>query len=301
MGDAELARREAAASARHLAARECSPQIATFHGHRKAKRALPKGQDTPSMYDTPNQYPIDLNNHTCVVAPEVMEGPYYINNEMVRYDLIEDQAGVPLTLDIGVVDVNGCKPLENVFVELWQANATGIYGSYPTTLPPPDQMIGPLVRNETFLRGGLPTNSEGLVELRTIYPGFYESRCIHIHAMFHIGYETSPNGTLVSHSGTLVHTAQFFFDDSFSDKVLALEPYSLNEQNRTLNEDDFILQELGTDGNSAFLDLELLGESVADGVLGYITVVVDSSASYEIENPNYLNSTGPDAENFVAV
>ncbi|KAL8279423.1 hypothetical protein RQP46_008235 [Phenoliferia psychrophenolica] len=39
-----------------------------------------------------------LANTTCVTAPEVMEGPYYINDELVRTDLTEDQPGVPLRL-----------------------------------------------------------------------------------------------------------------------------------------------------------------------------------------------------------
>jgi hypothetical protein len=77
--------------------------------------------------------------------------------------------------------------------------------------------------------------------------------------------------TLISHSGNLVHIGQLFFDDAFSDQVLALEPYTTNTNDRTLNEDDGILQEQNSDGNNAFLDLELLGESLQDGVLGYIS------------------------------
>jgi len=30
-------------------------------------------------------------------------------------------------LDIGVIDVETCKPLPNVLVDIWQANATGHY------------------------------------------------------------------------------------------------------------------------------------------------------------------------------
>jgi protocatechuate 3,4-dioxygenase beta subunit len=51
-----------------------------------------------------------------------------------------------------------------------------------------------LARNETFLRGGLPTNDFGIVELVTIYPGFYAGRTAHIHAMFHTHWVKSKNG-----------------------------------------------------------------------------------------------------------
>jgi protocatechuate 3,4-dioxygenase beta subunit len=52
----------------------------------------------------------------------------YSRNEMVRQDLREDQRGVNLQLDIGVMDTTTCTPLTGAFVELWNANATGFYG-----------------------------------------------------------------------------------------------------------------------------------------------------------------------------
>ncbi|ESK85679.1 extracellular dioxygenase [Moniliophthora roreri MCA 2997] len=297
LSDAELARRSASAAARHLAARNCAPEIAAFNAKRKAKRALAKRQEPTTTASAEGPHYTEIQNNTCVLTPEAVEGPYYINNEMVRGNLIEDQAGVPLTLDIGVVDINTCEPLSDVFVELWACNATGVYGGYPAQLGG----TTPLQRNETFLRGGLPTDSNGIVEITTLYPGFYEGRTIHIHTMFHIGYEIAPNGTLISHAGNLAHIGQLYFDDAFSDQVLALEPYTSNTNNRTLNEDDGILQDQLEDDNNAFVAVELLGETLADGVLGYITVGVDSTASYGISNTNYLNSTGTEGEDLVTV
>ncbi|KAF8321928.1 Intradiol ring-cleavage dioxygenase, partial [Cantharellus anzutake] len=62
---------------------------------------------------------------TCVMTPEVTEGPYFVMNELVRQNVRENQRGVPLPLDIGVIDITSCKPLPNAFVEIWHANATG--------------------------------------------------------------------------------------------------------------------------------------------------------------------------------
>ncbi|EEB97306.1 hypothetical protein MPER_03408, partial [Moniliophthora perniciosa FA553] len=150
-----------------------------------------------------------------------------------------------------------------------------------------------LARNETFLRGGLPTDSAGIVELITVYPGYYTGRTAHIHTMIHMNYTTSLNGTLSSHSGTLLHIGQFFFNESWNDQVYALSPYTENTGNtRTLNDADTILETENADGNNAYLDLELLGSTIQDGILGYITIGVSSSASYSITNTNYLNSTG---------
>lgn len=45
-------------------------------------------------------------------------GPYYIPDTALRSNITEDRAGVPLTLDIQVVDVETCLPLA-CYVDLW--------------------------------------------------------------------------------------------------------------------------------------------------------------------------------------
>ena len=115
-------------------------------------------------------------------------------------------------------------------MRLFTANATGVYGGYSATLGGPGGLGGggsssesmtipaqpsgssgppggggagggaggmsssSLVRNETFLRGGHATESGGVVELTTIYPGYYSGRTPHIHTMVHMNYSTSANG-----------------------------------------------------------------------------------------------------------
>jgi protocatechuate 3,4-dioxygenase beta subunit len=45
-----------------------------------------------------------------------------VSNEYLRQDLREDQQGVPLVLDIGVMDVTTCQPLDQALVEIWHCN-----------------------------------------------------------------------------------------------------------------------------------------------------------------------------------
>lgn len=52
----------------------------------------------------------------------------------------------------------------------------------------------PMKRNETFARGGYATNSQGIVELITVYPGYYTGRAPHIHTMVHLNWAASENG-----------------------------------------------------------------------------------------------------------
>ncbi|THU80275.1 aromatic compound dioxygenase [Dendrothele bispora CBS 962.96] len=237
-----------------------------------------------------------MNSFTCVTAPEGGEGPFYINNELVRYDLTEGQKGVQLLLDIGALDINTCEPLENIFVELWSANATGTYSSYTskiTSRPAPGKAF-PLLRNETFLRGGLPTNEHGIVELKTLHPGFYWPRSPHIHVMMHSNWEESPNGTIISHAGSVVHTGQIYFEESWNDRVYSMELYNNSKNTRIRNVDDFLFKEqleIAPEGYNPFLELELLGERIEDGLVGYMTLGVDLDASYPIKNPNYYNSS----------
>ena len=68
------------------------------------------------------------------------------------------------------------------------ANALGLYGAYTT--PTFDKM-------ETWLRGGWYTDANGIVEMATIYPGYYPGRAPHIHIMVHKDWAQSANGCVV--------------------------------------------------------------------------------------------------------
>ncbi|KAG9048970.1 hypothetical protein FS842_000273 [Serendipita sp. 407] len=47
---------------------------------------------------------------------------------------------------------------------------------------------------DNFLRGGLPADSNGIVEMTTLYPGFYTGRTVHIHTMIHQNITYHTNG-----------------------------------------------------------------------------------------------------------
>lgn len=129
-----------------------------------------------------------------------------------------------------------------------------------------------MLRNETFLRGGLPTDENGVVELVTLYPGFYAGRASHIHAMFHHNWAMSPNGcvcsrfapsfylkdsssTLISQVGTNVHTGQVFFEEVWNDEIYATELYKNNDNVRVCNHEDRILNRLSNaDRDNVFVE-----------------------------------------------
>ncbi|KAG8694174.1 hypothetical protein FRC09_010020, partial [Ceratobasidium sp. 395] len=290
----ELAAREVAANARAELVRNCGPQIAAFEAERRAKRNVMMKRATSTSTAAAAKY-TTIQNTTCVTAPEVTEGAhlsFYAHDipsllqitlrpvvEYYRTDLRESQKGVNLVLDIGIMvrpplqiaavhflktfdaiqDTRTCKPLPAALVELWACNATGAYGGFTTS--------GSLSDKFTWLRGGSETNANGVVELTTIYPGFYTGRTIHIHTMVHTSWTKSANGTIVSHSGSLRHIGQLFFQESLNDQVVALAPYTSTKQRRTLNSGDGIYAQQNSRGFNGVVATELMGSTVSAGIL----------------------------------
>lgn len=65
------------------------------------------------------------SNASCILTPDVTQGPYYVGGEYIRSDVAEDQEGIATTIDYQVIDVETCEPVPNVYLEQWHCNATG--------------------------------------------------------------------------------------------------------------------------------------------------------------------------------
>jgi protocatechuate 3,4-dioxygenase beta subunit len=162
---------------------------------------------------------------TCVLAPELTEGPYYVPNERLRRDITEKKAGVSLLLGLTVVNASSCKTIRNAAVDIWHCDALGQYSSDLAGNP-----------GTNFLRGVQRTNAKGVATFRTIYPGFYPGRAVHIHVKVHVG-------------GDVVHTGQLFFPAAVTNAVYRRRPYSTHGASPdTLNADDSIFRNGGSRG-----------------------------------------------------
>src|SRR5437868_3339156 len=64
---------------------------------------------------------------TCVLTPELTEGPYYVSGEKVRRNITEGRPGVPLALALKVVDASTCRPIKGAAVDIWHCDALGVY------------------------------------------------------------------------------------------------------------------------------------------------------------------------------
>jgi protocatechuate 3,4-dioxygenase beta subunit len=167
---------------------------------------------------------------SCIVRPEVTEGPYYVDEDLNRSDIRSDPGtgamkdGAPLALTFRVVQVAsaGCTPLEGAKVEIWHCDAAGVYSDVSDP--------GFDTTGQKFLRGYQVTDANGLATFTTIYPGWYSSRAVHIH--FKIHEDTSGQSR--------EFTSQLFFDDALSDQVFTQAPYAGKGQRDMLNSNDRI-------------------------------------------------------------
>lgn len=206
---------------------------------------------------------------SCVLSPEVTIGPYYVEGEYIRDDITEDQDGIDLLLDIQLIDVNTCEPVPQIYIDIWHCNSTGVYSGVSA-----ENTLG-----DTFLRGIWSTEDDGIMQMKTKFPGWYTGRATHIHVTAHQNATVLLNNTLSG--GDVNHIGQLFFNQTVLDEVSLSEPYVSNQQTQTDNTDDSIFEQENSNGYDAFMKVEYLGSDISDGLLGYITIGVNTSANYD--------------------
>jgi protocatechuate 3,4-dioxygenase beta subunit len=172
----------------------------------------------------------------CVVRPEQMEGPYFVDERLNRSDIRSDpvtgavKEGTPLALVLAVASLRdgACTPLAGAHVDVWHCDATGVYSDVKDP--------GFDTRGQRFLRGYQITDSKGEARFQTIYPGWYEGRAVHIH--FKI--RTDPGAG----RGT-EFVSQLYFDDALNSRVLGRMPYAGKRNGPSRNAADEIFADGG--------------------------------------------------------
>jgi protocatechuate 3,4-dioxygenase beta subunit len=172
---------------------------------------------------------VSLAAATPILTPEETEGPYWVDEQLNRSDIIYDptddtfQPGFPLLLLIHVNQVaNGViSALPNAYIDIWQCNASGLYSDEAV-----ENTLG-----QKYLRGYQVTNASGNVHFTTIYPGWYTGRTPHIHCRVRMY-----SGTTTTYN----FTTQFFFDQAITDAVYLTAPYNARGAQNTYNSDDMV-------------------------------------------------------------
>lgn len=221
----------------------CAPEIAKTLSP-AASPAAPSTATLPPVTQIATATTASTAIPACVVRPELTEGPYFVDEMLNRSDVRSDPSdgsvvqGAQLDIAFSVTQIgaNGCVPLPNAQVDIWHCDANGIYSDVQNAV------------GKKFLRGYQVTDTNGLAQFTTIYPGWYPGRAVHIHFKIRIdNYE---------------FTSQLFFDDTFTDQVYLQAPYAHRSNRSPRNTGDNIYSNGGSQ----------LTLNVTPNGNGYITV-----------------------------
>ncbi|KAM7208115.1 Intradiol ring-cleavage dioxygenase [Naviculisporaceae sp. PSN 640] len=257
--------------------------------HRIASHTTPINTNHKSSKNYTLNTPVSeifATNATCILSPEVTEGPYYVTGELIRTDLTDKEPGLPLYLDIQVLNIKTCKPVPNAYVEVWHTNATGVYSGVVANGN--GNFADKTNTKKTYNRGVQPTTTDGVVQFKTIFPGHYTGRTTHTHVMVHTNAVALANGTIKD--TTASHVGQFFYDQTLINEVTKLAPYSGNRQTLTLNSKDGILRQASVRGDPFVNYVYLGGGSVSGGLLGWIAFGIDTTLAKKVSAAGQFNS-----------
>jgi len=207
---------------------------------RAAQHPVLRGGDSGEELDLSEFIDAQAAMGMCVLTPSQIEGPYYLNLNLVRSDITEGYPGLKTRLNLHVVHASDCTPIPNARVDVWHNEAQGRYSGFANQG----------TQGLTFLRGVQFTDATGTTFFDSVYPGWYPGRTTHIH------FKVQP-------SGSSVLTSQMYFPTGLSRRVYRLSPYSQHGQNPTNNASDplflpeTVLAVLGSSGGRVQLDLTI--------------------------------------------
>lgn len=222
-----------------------------------------------------------------MLTPETTQGPYWVQGELVRKDITDSQEGVPVTLDIQLIDVNTCEPVPQAFLEIWHCNSTGVYSGVIANGNGDSSDETNI--DKTFFRGIQQSDDDGVVVFDTKFPGHYTGRATHIHVMTSQDATVNANETLSG--GSITHVGQMFFDQDLISIVEAVEPYLSNTQELTTNAEDSIFAQEAADVDPV-IEYVLLGDDVSEGIFGWLAFGLDTTNSFDITPAAYLTEDG---------
>ncbi|WP_433041343.1 intradiol ring-cleavage dioxygenase [Dactylosporangium sp. CS-033363] len=203
--------------------------------------------------ETAGPYPGDGSN-----------GPNVLNQSgIVRSDIKSSfgtasgtAEGIPLTIELSIVDMAGGKPFAGVAVYVWHCDREGRYSLYSQG-----------ITDQNYLRGVQIADAQGKVTYTSIFPACYSGRWPHIH------FEVYPDQASITDSTKAIATSQVALPKDVCDTVYATTGYSASVQNLS----QVTLQNDNVFGNDAgALQLGTVTGSVSAGYKVALTANVDT-------------------------
>lgn len=177
-----------------------------------------------------------------------VQGPFFIHDgevdddiSLFRQDLRGQydpsaEPGIEMQLHLRILDATSgeCSnsPVSGIAVYIWHCDAQGYYSGFgePGEQNPDQPYRGrpgsnDLDNSDRYCRGAAITDENGVVSFRTIFPGWYNGRDIHIHFMA-LEANAGPGGRRWYSGDGHVFTTQLYFEPELIDRVHKVsQPY----------------------------------------------------------------------------
>jgi len=200
--------------------------------------------------ETAGPYPGDGSN-----GPDVLDDAGIVRRDITTgYGSSSGVAeGVPLTIELAIVDADGGDPRPGAAVYVWHCDRGGGYSQYGD------------LQGENYLRGVQAAGDDGVVRFTSIFPAAYSGRWPHIHFEVYDDVDAATGG------GSPLATSQVALPGDTCDAVYATDGYeqSVTNMARTSLDSDMVF---GDDG--AAHQLATMSGSVAGGLTARLEVPV---------------------------
>jgi protocatechuate 3,4-dioxygenase beta subunit len=198
---------------------------------------------TAAMTDKAN-YPDPFTGalSSCVIVASTTAGPCTTATDLVREDVSEGWAGIPVRFALKVVNAS-CNPVASATVKIWHTNVEGVY-SGQTPSPAFCSNNDQAAISMNYMRGVQTTNADGVVYFDTCYPGWYPGRAIHIHFQ-------------VANGPTVYRVSQLFFPEDVTREIFAdhVDYREFGQPNTTFSNDGVIAPITGEARNRLVMDV----------------------------------------------
>lgn len=208
------------------------------------------GGAPPTSGEVPAPPPWD-DVPVCTASPSdnAGQGPFFIHEEekdddvsMFRQDIRgqnnpDAEKGIEMHLHLRILnstsDACAMTPAPDLDVYIWHTDAQGFYSGFgmPGDQKPDEPYAGTpsatdLDTSDRFCRGAQVTNADGVVSFKSVFPGWYNGRDVHIHVVILRAGSTSLGRTNDAYRNLGPLTTQTYFERDFTDSVhKSAEPY----------------------------------------------------------------------------
>lgn len=175
----------------------------------------------------------------CANSPQINSNSFFTFDAPQRQDIIENKNGILFKFIIKVIHSSTCKPLPNLIVHVWHADAHGFYSGFSLSQLKDcsgDAFCKPN-NNLRFLRGYQVTNKNGSVKFISIAPGWLEKRTIHVNVL------------IMKNNNQIIYTGELYFTRKVAQLIASNKPYSTCKNIRLNNDKDVNYQQFNGSQN----------------------------------------------------